>query len=285
MILKDEFGRCGHQSTRLLLGAAAFYSCSQAEADTAMDLALSYGINHVDVAAGYGDAELRLGDWIGRHGRPFFLATKTDERTAERARAQIHSSLERLRVPQVDLIQLHNLTDPKEWEIALGPGGALEAALRAKEEGLVRFIGVTGHGLNVAAMHLKALERFDFDTVLLPYSYLMAQNPDYLADFLKLRQVCQARNVAVQTIKSLVHTPWGEHKPDRNTWYRPLEDQAEIHLSIHWVLGHEGLFVNSAADVHILPRILDAAQRYTSAPSDAEMREQVERLEMRSLFS
>ncbi len=285
MIINDDFGRCGHQSTRLLLGAAAFYSCSQAEADTAMDLALSRGINHVDVAAGYGDAELRLGDWIGRHGRPFFLATKTDERTADKARAQIHRSLDRLQVAQVDLIQLHNLTDPQEWQIALGPGGALEAAIQAKEEGLARFIGITGHGLNVAAMHLKALERFDFDTVLLPYSFLMVQNPQYLADFEKLEAVCKERNVAVQTIKSLVHSPWGDHQPNRNTWYRPLEDQAEIDLAMHWVLGHPGLFVNSAADVHLLPRILDAAEQFSSAPSDAEMAEQVKRLKMQNLFS
>lgn len=285
MIIKDDFGRCEHHSTRLLLGAAAFYSCSQAEADEAMDLAFSHGINHVDVAAGYGDAELRVGDWISRHGRSFFLATKTHERTAEKARAQIHQSLERLQVAQVDLIQLHNLVDPQEWEIALGPGGALEAAIQAKEEGLARFIGITGHGLNVAAMHLKALERFDFDTVLLPFSYLMAQNKQYLADFEKLLAVCQKRNVAVQTIKSLVHTPWGDHQPNRNTWYRPLEDQAEIDLTVHWVLGHKGLFVNSAADVHILPRILDAAERFSAAPTDAEMQDQVKRLEMKNLFS
>ena len=210
MIAQQVFGRSGHLSSRVLLGAAAFSEVTQAEADTAIELALSFGVNHFDVAASYGDAELRLGSWISRHGRPSFLATKTGERTALKAREEIQRSLERLQVDHVDLLQLHNLVEPHEWEVALGPGGALEAAIQAREEGLVRFIGITGHGLTVPAMHTRALEKFDFDSVLLPFSYLMAQNENYFRDFMNLVGICQARNVAVQTIKSLVHKPWGE---------------------------------------------------------------------------
>ena len=223
MIAKQIFGRSGHASSRILLGAAAFSDVTQTETDTAIELALSFGVNHVDVAASYGEAELRLGDWIRRHGRPFFLATKTEERTATKASEEIQRSLERLQVTQVDLIQLHNLVDTQEWEIALGPGGALEAAIQAREQGLVRFIGITGHGLTVAKMHRQALERFYFDSVLLPLNFLMLQNQQYRSDFLGLVEICQARNVAVQTIKSLVHSPLGEHLQERATLYRPLE--------------------------------------------------------------
>lgn len=285
MIAKSVFGRSGHQSSRVLLGAAAFSKVTQAEADAAIDLALTYGINHVDVAASYGEAELRVGDWIRRHGAPFFLATKTEERTAPKAREEFLRSLERLHVDRVDLLQLHFLIDPAEWEIALGPGGALEAMIRLREEGLIRLIGITGHGLTAPVMHFRALERFDFDSVLLPYSHLMQRIPQYQADFEKLMQVCRERNAAVQTIKSLVHTPWGDQPHARATWYRPLEEQADIDRAVHWVLGHEGLFLNSVGDVNLLPRVLNAAERFTAAPSDEEMEAQAERLSMESLFS
>lgn len=285
MITKLAFGRTGHLSSRILLGAAAFGRVTQAETDDAMALALSFGVNHVDVAASYGDAELRLGDWIGRHGKPSFLATKTGERTATKASEEIQHSLERLQVSQVDLIQLHNLVEPQEWDIALGPGGALEAAIQAREQGLVRFIGITGHGITAAKMHQKALERFDFDSVLLPLNYLMLQNEQYRSDFLGLLDICQARNVAVQTIKSLVRSPWGEHPQDRATWYRPLEEQGDIDQAVHWVLGHEGVFLNSVGDVHVLPKVLSAAERFTDAPTDEEMQAMVGKLGMQSLFS
>ena len=285
MITKLAFGRTGHLSSRILLGAAAFGRVTQAETDEAMALALSFGVNHVDVAASYGDAELRLGDWIRRHGKPSFIATKAGERTAAKASEEIHRSLERLQVSQVDLIQLHNLVEPQEWDIALGPGGALQAAIQAREQGLVRFIGITGHGMSVARMHLKALERFDFDSVLLPLNYLMLQNEQYRIDFMELFKVCQERNVAVQTIKSLVHTPWGEHPQDRATWYRPLEEQGDIDQAVHWVLGHAGVFLISAGDVHVLPKVLSAAERLTIAPTDEEMQTMADRLGMQSLFS
>lgn len=285
MIARQHFGRTGHSSSRVLLGAAAFSDVSQADADASIELAISYGVNHVDVAASYGSAELRVGDWIGRHGRPFFLATKTEGRSATAAREDLHRSLERLKVDQVDLLQLHHLIDPREWDTAMGPDGALEAAIEAREQGLVRFIGVTGHGVTAPVMHYRALERFDFDSVLLPFSYVMMQNQEYCANFERLLALCQQRNVAVQTIKSLVRAPWGAHTPDHATWYRPLEDQAEIDRAVHWVLGHEGLFLNSAGDVQLLARVLDAADRFTAPPTDEEMRAQAEALGMQPLFT
>jgi predicted aldo/keto reductase-like oxidoreductase len=210
---------------------------------------------------------------------------KTRERTVNKAREEIQRSSERLQVAQVDLLQLHNLVDPQEWEITLGPGGALEAAIEARGQGLVRFIGITGHGLTAAAMHRQALEWFDFDSVLLPYSYVMAQNEQYRSDLLSLIEIRQSRNVAVQTIKFIVHTPWGEYEPNRATWYRPLEKQADIDRAVHWVLGHTGLFLNSAGDVHILPRVLDAANRFVVPPTDEELHKQMDKLGMKPLFS
>ena len=284
MIEKFAFGRTGHMSSRTLLGAAAFGAITQEETDAAMDMAISYGVNHVDAAASYGEAEVRLGDWMRRYGRPFFLATKTGKRTATEAREEIQRSLERLHVDQVDLLQLHNLADPKEWEIALGPGGALEAAIEARDKGLVRFIGITAHGWHVAAMHRQALDRFDFDSVLLPYSYIMAQDAAYRAEFDALLQVCQSRNVAVQTIKSIVHTPWGESPRTRSTWYRPLEEQGDIDSAVQWVLGHPSLFLNTVGDIHVLPKVLDAANRYQTPPSEQEMQTLVAKQGVEPLF-
>ncbi len=284
MISTHNFGRTGHASSRVILGAAAFGQTTQSETDAAIDLAVSYGVNHVDTAASYGDAEVRIGDWIGRHGRPFFLATKTGERTAVKARVELHRSLERLRVDRVDLLQLHNLADPGEWETALGPGGALEAAIEARDQGLVRFIGVTGHGWTIPTMHARALERFDFDSVLLPYSYVMMQNAEYRAACEALFTVCSSRNVAVQTIKSLVHMPWGDEPRTRATWYKPLEDPEAIARAVHWVFGRPGAFLNSVGDVHLLPLVLDAADKFSVPPTDEEMHAQVVRLGMRPLF-
>ncbi len=183
MIEKIPFGRTGHESTRTLFGAAGLSNVTQDVADRALDVLLEYGVNHIDTAASYGDAELRIGPWMDRYRNQFFLATKTGERTYQGARDQFHKSLERLRVSSVDLIQLHYLVDPQEWEIAMGPGGALEALIEAREQGLVRYIGVTGHDVSIAAMHLRSLARFDFDSVLLPYNYAMMQNPHYAAEF------------------------------------------------------------------------------------------------------
>jgi aryl-alcohol dehydrogenase-like predicted oxidoreductase len=284
MIPMETFGRTGHWSTRAIFGAAALSAVTQTEADRTVELLLRVGVNHIDTAASYGDSELRLGPWMARHRSDFFLATKTGERTFPAAHDQIRRSLERLRVDQVDLIQLHNLVDHTEWETALGPGGALEAAIRAREEGLVRFIGVTGHGTTVAAMHRRALERFDFDSVLLPYSYPMMQNPRYADDFEELFTRCQQRRVAVQTIKAITRAPWGDRPHTAATWYEPLRDPVAIDRAVHWVLGRPGIFLNTVGDIAVLPQVLDAADRFRQRPSEEVMQEIVEQQAMEPLF-
>ena len=284
MIATQPFGRTGHMSTRAIFGAAALSSVSQGDADRTLEVLLQYGVNHIDTAASYGDAELRIGPWMDRHRQDFFLATKTGRRTYQEARDEIHRSLERLRVDHVDLIQLHNLVDPIEWDIALSPGGALDAAVEAREQGLVRFIGVTGHGTQIAATHKRSLERFDFDSVLLPYSYIVMQNQGYAEDFEALMALCRERNVAVQTIKSIARRPWSGRPATRTTWYEPMEDQADIDRAVHWVLSRPGIFLNTVGDIHVLPKVLDAANRFEAAPSDAEMNRQIETLDMVPLF-
>ncbi len=285
MIAKQPFGPTGHMSTRTLFGAAALSQVSQAEADRTLEVLLEYGVNHIDTAASYGDAELRLGPWMERYRQHFFLATKTEQRTYQGARDELRRSLERLRVDHVDLWQMHVLVDPGDWETAMGPGGALEAFVEARERGLARFLGVTGHGLAVAAMHKRSLERFDFDTVLLPYNYPMKQNHQYTADLEDLVAMCKERNVAVQIIKSICRRPWGDRPQTRATWYEPLEDQADIDRAVHWLLGQPEFFLNTVADIHILPMVLDAASRFRERPSDEAMAAMVAEQEMAPLFT
>jgi aryl-alcohol dehydrogenase-like predicted oxidoreductase len=285
MIDTLTFGKTGHASTRTIFGAAAFMRCSQEVADATLPLLFQHGINHIDVAASYGDAELRLGPWMEQHRDRFFLATKTGERTYAAARDQIRRSLERLRVPFVDLIQLHNLTDPTEWEVALGPDGALKAAIEARDQGLVRFIGVTGHGVIAPSIHKRSLDRFPFDSVLLPLNYPMLQNEQYRSDFYALLEVCRQRNVAVQTIKAITLGPWEERPHDAATWYEPLREQSDIDTAVHWVLGHPGVYLNTASDVSLLPKILDAAERFDGhRPDDETMQALVDRQNMAPLF-
>jgi len=284
MIAKVPFGRTGHISTRTLFGAAALGRVTQAEADETLDVLLKYGVNHIDVAASYGDAELRLGPWMPTYRKDFFLATKTEKRTYQEALDELQRSLERMRVDSVDLWQMHVLVDPDEWEIAMGPGGALEAFMEAREQGLVHYLGVTGHGLNVAKMHMRSLDRFNFDAVLLPYNYPLIQNPQYAADFEALVAVCREKSVAVHTIKSVCRRPWGDRPRTRATWYEPLEDQDAIDKAVHWVLGHPDVFLDTVGDIHVLPKVLDAASRFAQRPTDAEMDALVAAQEMEPLF-
>ena len=273
MIPVQPFGRTGHESTRLLFGAAAIGNVGQDEADQTMELIREHRINHIDTAASYGDAELRLGPWMETHRDEFFLATKTGERTRAGAYAEIGRSLERLRTDRLDLIQLHNLVAEDEWQTVFSPSGALEAVVQAKEEGLVRFIGVTGHGVTVAAQHLRSLEEYPFDSVLLPYNFPMARNAGYISDFEALLAVCAERGVAVQTIKAITRGPWGDQNQTANTWYEPLTDQGAIDTAVSWVLGRDGVFLNTVGDIHILPMVIDAAERFTQRPTEEQMSE------------
>jgi len=286
VIERARFGRTGHQSSRTIFGAAALSVASEADADRALALLDRHGVNHIDTAASYGDSELRIAPWLRGAGRDrFFLATKTGERTYQGARDQIRASLARLGTDHVDLIQLHNLVDPVEWETALGPDGALRAAAEARDAGLARFIGVTGHGTAVAARHRESLARFDFDTVLFPFNATQLRDPAYAADVEALLATCAERDVAVQTIKSLTLRPWIERPADARTWYEPLTEQADIDLAVRFVLGRERLFLNTASDIGLLAKVLDAAERGGPPPSEREMSALLERRGMTPLFA
>ena len=280
----DAFGRTGHKSSRTLFGAAALGRASQDVADRTLEVLLRHGVNHIDTAGSYGDAELRIRPWLKREPRRFFLATKTDARTAAAARDELHRSLDRLGVDHVDLWQLHNLADPIEWDTALSPGGVIEAAVDARAQGLVRFIGVTGHGAQIAANHRRSLERFDFDSVLLPYNFVTMQLPYYAENFEALASTCAERKVAVQTIKSIALRPWQGREHTRSTWYEPLASQADIDLAVWWVLGRPGVFLNTVGDVDLLPLVLDAAERFEKRPRDSEMTTMLERSQAEPLF-
>jgi aryl-alcohol dehydrogenase-like predicted oxidoreductase len=284
VIARRRFGRTGHASTVTLFGGAALARATQDEADRALELLLRYGVNHIDTAARYGDSELRIGAWMPRHRRDFFLATKTGSRTAREARDDIHRSLERLRVDRVDLIQLHSLAHPDDWEQALGADGALEAAVEAREAGLARFIGVTGHGWTIAAMHRRSLARFDFDSVLLPYNFFMAQDVRYRAAFEALLAECRARDVAVQVIKTIARGPWATTERTHTTWYQPLEAVADIDRAVHWALGIPSIHLNTVGDLTLLPRVLDAASRFEQPPADDAMAAVAQAQRMTSLF-
>jgi aryl-alcohol dehydrogenase-like predicted oxidoreductase len=284
MIERRPFGRTGHQSTVTLFGAAALARASQDEADRALEVLLRHGVNHIDTAARYGDSELRIGPWMARHRKDFFLATKTGSRSAHEAREDVHRSLERLRVDSVDLIQMHSLVHPDDWDQAMGPGGALEALVEAKAQGLVRAIGVTGHGWTIAAMHRRSLARFEFDSILLPYNFFMMQNERYREAFEQVTAICRERNVAVQTIKGIARGPWAAAERTHATWYQPLERPQDIDRAVHWVLGRPGIFLNTAGDLGLLPKVLDAASRFTRRPSDEEMTALHDGTRMSSLF-
>jgi aryl-alcohol dehydrogenase-like predicted oxidoreductase len=284
VIERRPFGRTDHLSSVTLFGGAALARASQAEADRTLELLLRHGVNHLDTAARYGDSELRIGAWMARHRGDFFLATKTGMRTAAEAREDIHRSLERLRVDHVDLIQLHSLGHPDEMEQALGPGGALEAVIEARQQGLARFIGVTGHGWHIAAMHKRSLFRFDFDSVLLPFNFLMAQSERYRRDFEAILAIARERNVAVQIIKSIARGPWAVADRTHSTWYQPLEAQEDIDRAVHWVLGLPDIFLNTVGDLALLPKVLDAAGRFQRRPSDDEMAAMLGSAKMTSLF-
>lgn len=286
MIALLPFGSTGHQSTRTLFGAAALSRVTQDVAEGVLDLLERHGVNHLDTAASYGDSEVRIAPWIAGAARDrFFVATKTGKRTYREARDEIRLSLERLGTDHVDLLQLHNLVDQTEWDTALGPDGALRAAVEARDAGLVGFIGVTGHGLQAPAQHTRSLGRFPFDSVLFPYNYVQLREPAYARDVATLMTLCESRGVAMQTIKAITLGPWHTDRPATpTTWYEPLHDPRDIDLAVRWALGHPRVFLNTVGDVGLLPLVLDAASRGGQRPSDADMDELLRRRAMTPLF-
>jgi aryl-alcohol dehydrogenase-like predicted oxidoreductase len=283
-IEKQPFGNTGHLSTRAIFGAVCLSQANQDMADEVLEALLEYGINHIDVAPSYGDAELRVGPWMKQYREQFFLATKTDKLTYRDAREQFQRSLDRLQVDRVDLLQMHNLTDVVQREFALRPGGALDFLVEARDKSLVRYIGITGHGILAPKMHLQSLARFDFDAVLLPCNYLLMQNPKYCNDFNQLNSYCQERNIAVQTIKSPARGLWGDKPRSHNTWYEPLSDDEAILKAVQWVMGISGIFLITTGDIQVLPKFLAAAAGFQKSPSDEAMETMVAQQGMQPLF-
>ncbi len=279
------FGSTGHESSRIIFGAAALGAMSQDRADATIDLIHRAGVNHFDTAASYGDSELRLAPWLTDHRNEIFLATKTGERSGSKARAELELSLTRMGIDKVDLIQLHNLVEPDEWEAAHRPDGAVAALAQARDEGLVDHIGVTGHGTRIAGMHMRSLAEFDYASVLLPWSFTMLDNPTYRHDAEALVALCAERNIAVQTIKAIAAGRWpGDFDGKRFSWYEPIEDPAAIERAVHWVLATPGLFLNTTSDARKLALILEAAASADEAPTDQIMRADVETLGLTPLF-
>lgn len=284
MIPQLEFGRTGHRSTRVIFGAAALGSMGQEAADATLAGVDAAGVNHIDTAASYGASEDRLQPFLARHRGRFFLATKTGERHGDEARAELERSFERMGVESVDLIQLHNLVEPAEWEQAFAPDGAVAALAAARDEGLVGAIGLTGHGLRIPDMHLRSLERFDFDSVLFPYNHSLLQNDEYRADVESLRSVCAERNVALQTIKSIARGRWSDPDQPHFSWYEPLTDPDAIARAVHYVLGVDGLFLNTTSDARLLSLIFEAAADNPTVPADADMDADVDAFGITPLF-
>ncbi len=285
MLATAPFGRTGHHSSRVIFGAAALGGMRQERADEILQVLLDAGVNHLDTAASYGDSELRIGPWMAEHRDRFFLATKTGQRRGDGARAELEKSLERLQVDHVDLIQLHNLVEPDEWEVAHGPGGVVEAMAKARDEGLVRHIGVTGHGTRIAGMHLRSLERFPFASVLLPYSYVALQDPGYRHDVEILLERCADDGVAVQTIKAIGRRRWpADYDGPRFSWYEPVTDADAIGRAVRWVLSHPQLFFNTSSDARLLRIALSAAAEPTPVPTDAELQADIDAHDVEPLF-
>lgn len=280
----SEFGRTGHRSSRVIFGAAALGGMSESRAFKTLDLVASYGVNHIDTAAMYGSSEDHLKPWLANHRAEVFLATKTQERVGSVARAELERSLERMGVDHIDLIQLHNLVEPDEWSTAFSKGGTVEALNQARAEGLVRFIGVTGHGLRIPSMHLRSLAEFDFDAVLFPYNHSLLSIPQYLEDVAALREVCRRRNIATQTIKAVARRRWDDGTEGHRSWYEPLSDSDAIQRAVRYVLSQPDLFLNTTSDATLLPIILDAAQDDLTRPLDEEMNRDIAEFGVTPLF-
>ena len=284
-ISRIPFGRTGHDSSRIIFGAAALGAMSQGRADATLELIAGAGVNHIDTAASYGESELRLAPWLADHRSEVFLATKTGERAGDAARAELERSLERLGADHVDLIQLHNLVESDQWEVAHGAGGVVEAMAQARDEGLVRFIGVTGHGVRIAAMHLRSLDAIDFDSVLLTCNYTMLARDDYRPAFDRLVSECAERQVAVQTIKSIAKDRWpADYDGPRFSWYRPLDEPDAIARATRWVLGQPGLFLNTTSDARKLPVILEAASNPGPSPDSDQIEADIAEHSMSAIF-
>jgi aryl-alcohol dehydrogenase-like predicted oxidoreductase len=281
---KQPFGNTGHLSSRAIFGSVSLRYAEEEEAEHVLEILMEYGVNHIDTAPRYGDAEICVGNWMKRYRDRFFLATKVDQSSYKEAKEQLYRSLDRLQTDHLDLLQVHNLTDVVFRELAMGPEGTFELLSEAKEEGLTRFIGITGHGAQAPVMHLQSLERFRPDSVLLPCNYLMMQIPQYRENFARLVKSCREKDIAVQTIKAAARGLWGDKSRNNITWYEPLNDQNSINNAVHWVMGHTDTFLITTGDMEVLPKFLKAVASFVEPPQEDEMNTLVRKRGMMPLF-
>ncbi len=267
---RRRLGRTGQLSSVVAFGAAALGRVDQAAADRAVEAALGAGVNHVDVAPTYGEAEVRLRPWIAQVRDRVFLAGKTRERGREAARAQLHRSLERLGTDRFDLYQLHAVSKPPDLDACTAPGGALEALVEAREQGLVRWLGITGHTHDAPRTHLEALRRFDFDTVMFPVNFVLWADAGYRRDAEALLAACAARDVGVHAIKALARGPWDERPRTHATWYEPFTEPEQVDAAVAFVLSRPVTTLCSTGDVGVLPAVLAAAARARPLEAAAE---------------
>ncbi|MEM8618805.1 MAG: aldo/keto reductase [Actinomycetota bacterium] len=288
MLPTMPFGRTGHDSTRLVFGAAALGAMSPERAMTTLDAVLAAGINHIDTAAMYGASEDRLQPWLAEHRDEVFLATKTRARDGAGAREELERSLERMGVERVDLIQLHNLVEPDEIEIAFADGGAVAALDVARDEGLTGHVGITAHGLRAPAAHLSSLRRFDFASVLTPLNFSLLEIESYRRALDELLEYCADHRVAVQTIKSVARRRWDDPEVPHFSWYEPLDDSGAIARAVAHALSFPTVYVNTSSDARLLPATIDAAERVAAGdlatPTDEELRTDVAEYGITALF-
>ncbi|NWG07917.1 MAG: aldo/keto reductase [Chloroflexi bacterium] len=257
-----RFGRTGHRSTIAIFGAAAFWEISQADADKVMEQIIEAGVNHIDIAPSYGQAERRVGPWMPRERSRFFLGCKTMERTRQGAWAEMQRSLKLLQTESFDLYQAHAITTMEELDAITRKGGALEAFIEARQRGLIRFIGITGHGAEAPKIYLEALRRFDFDSVLFPLNFIQMANPEYRRYTEELIAVCKAKDVGTMVIKTITKAPWGKRGHTAATWYEPFDQQDEIQRAVNFALSYDVTGLCTAGDTRILPLVLNACRNF-----------------------
>lgn len=281
---KRRFGRTGHQSTIAIFGGASLGKVTQAQADAVMERVIAAGVNHIDIAPSYGEAELRVGSWLERERKRFFLGCKTTERTKQGAATELRQSLKRLRVDSFDLYQMHAVKTLEELDAVTARDGALEAAIEAREQGLTKFIGITGHGLQAPSVHLEALRRFDFDTVLFPINAKLFSNPDYRREAEALLRECRKRDVGVMVIKAVTKGPWGERTKTHTTWYEPFTDATNIQRAVNFALSQDITGLCTVGDVTVLTLFLDACEHFTPMSQAEQTALIVEAAQSEALF-
>ena len=270
-----RFGRTGHMSTIAIFGAAAFWEISQADADKVMEQVIEAGINHIDIAPSYGQAEQRVGPWMPRERERFFLGCKTMERTKQGAWDEMQRSLKLLQTETFDLYQCHAITTMDELDAVTMRGGALEAFVEARQRGLIKHIGITGHGADAPKIYLEALRRFDFDSVLFPLNFVQMGNPEFRKNAEKLIETCKAKDVGTMLIKTITKGPWGEKEKTSTTWYEPFDKADEIQQAVNFALSYDVTGLCTAGDTRILPMVLKACENFKKL-DDAELNEMIQ---------